>query len=286
MTRESVVAGAFYEDTFDKLTKQIEECFASKLGPGDLPTKRDENKSLRAVVVPHAGYAYSGACAAWAYKKIGESKFSDTYIIIGPNHRDTGSAISIEDWKTPLGIVRNDKDLTRIISEKTKISIDDSKHASEHSIEVQLPFLQFVSKDRLTDLRIVPITLSHDIKISEFANNLREAIDESKKEVMIILSTDFTHYGRNYGYIPFELDAQQKIKELDTKTISFIKENDVKGLINHLEETQSTVCGQIPVIVLMQTLKEYKTNLEMYYTSYEVSGDKKNSVSYASITFK
>lgn len=285
MTRQASVAGSFYEADFNKLEQQIKDCFYSELGPGDLPTRRTENK-IKAVIVPHAGYAYSGPCAAWAYKRIAESKFPDTYILIGPNHQGKGSSISIEDWKTPIGLIKNNKDLTREISEKTGIPINESNHASEHSIEVQLPFLQFASKDNLKNLKIIPITLSHDIKITEFANNLAKTINEFNKEVVLIISSDFTHYGRNYGYIPFEEEPQKKIKEMDLKAIKAIKNNDLKGFLDHIEETQSTICGQIPIIVLMQTLKEYLAKLEMYYTSTQISDDLKNSVSYASITFK
>lgn len=285
MARQPTVAGTFYEEDFQKLEEQLKESFYSKLGPGDLPTKRTNNK-IKAVIVPHAGYHYSGAAAAWAYKKIGESEFPDTYIILGPNHQGTGSAISLEDWKTPLGFVKTDKDLARSIQENTGIPINESSHKGEHSIEVQLPFLQFVSKDNLDKLRIVPITISQDIKITEFANNLRKTTNESKKKTVIIVSSDFTHYGRNYGYIPFEEDPQSKIKEMDTKAIKYIKSNDVKSLLDHIEETQSTICGQIPIIILMQVLKEYAAELEIYYSSAEISGNEKNSVGYAAITFK
>lgn len=281
MTREPCVAGKFYEEDFQKLEVQIKDCFYSDLGPGDLPIKRS-NEKIRAVIVPHAGYDYSGPCATWAYKIIGESKFSDTYILIGPNHHDNVSSISFEDWKTPFGIVKTNKDLARKISEETGLKIGTTLQKDEHSNEVQLPFLQFVSKDRLKDLKIVSIMLSKDIKITEFANNLRKSIADET----LIVSSDFTHYGRSYGYIPFEIDAQKNIKDMDLKSINFIKNNDLPGFIDYLEETQSTICGKIPIIVLMQTLKDYNASLEMFYTSTEISKDIKNSVSYASVIFK
>ena len=286
MTRQPAVSGSFYEDDFNKLEEQIKKSFFSELGPGELQLKRNDKKKIRAVIVPHAGYIYSGSCAAWAYKEIAESKFPDTYILIGPNHQGTDSSLSIEDWKTPFGLIKNDKELTRKINEQTRLQVKDSCHENEHSIEVQLPFLQFASKDNLKNLRIVPITISHDIKITEFANNLRKAIKESNKEIVIIISSDFTHFGSNYKYVPFESEPQKRIKEMDLKAIDYIKNNDLKSFLDHIEETQSTICGQIPIIILIQTLKEYAAKLEMYYSSAEISGNEKNSVSYASITFK
>ncbi|PLW79435.1 AmmeMemoRadiSam system protein B [Candidatus Woesearchaeota archaeon] len=284
MARQPIQAGRFYKEDFAKLETELKECFTGKLGPGDLPANRDESKKIRAIIAPHAGYVYSGQCAAWAYQAIAESHFPKTYILLGPNHQGTGSSLSLEDWKTPFGIIKNNKDLTRKIHETTGLKIDESCHNNEHSIEVQLPFLQFISKDKMKELQIVPITISEDLKITEFANNLKKILED--EDAVIIVSSDFTHYGRAYGYIPFEGEPQKRIKEMDKKSIEYIKNNQLKELLDHIDETQSTICGIIPIIILMQTLKEYKATLEMFYTSAEISGDVKNSVSYASIIFK
>ena len=115
MVREPSVSGQFYESSFDSLNKQIENCFHDKRGPGDLPVEKRSDQRISAVIVPHAGYMFSGACAAWAHKEIAESNFPDAFILLGPNHFGTGSGLSIGDWRTPLGLVKTHKDLIRVI---------------------------------------------------------------------------------------------------------------------------------------------------------------------------
>ena len=156
MARQPAVANAFYPGTFMDLDKQINDSFKEKLGPGDLPASRKE-KTMHGIIVPHAGYTFSGECAAWAYMEIAEHTMPDTYIIIGPNHREHKSGISIEDWKTPLGLIKTDKQLAIALKEQTDLDINETIHMPEHSIEVQLPFLQSMSKDRLHELQILPI---------------------------------------------------------------------------------------------------------------------------------
>ena len=172
MARETAVAGQFYDSDFMKLDKQINDCYTSKFGPGDLPVKRTDKKIVRAVIVPHAGYFFSGACAAWAHKEIAESRFPHDFIILGPNNYSGKSALSAEDWKTPFGVVRTDKELVRQIKEATKIGIGEEAHMHEHSLEVQLPFLQFSNKDKMPNLRIVPIVLGYDMPFIEFGKKL------------------------------------------------------------------------------------------------------------------
>ncbi|NTV24285.1 MAG: AmmeMemoRadiSam system protein B, partial [Nanoarchaeota archaeon] len=102
MVRQPAVKGMFYEADEKKLRLEIESCFISKFGPGDLPGKRGSERII-GVLVPHAGYTYSGPCAAWAYKVIAETRLPEAYIILGTDHRGKGSAISIDSWETPLG---------------------------------------------------------------------------------------------------------------------------------------------------------------------------------------
>lgn len=288
MARQSKFSGSFYQAEFDELNKQIEECFLSKLGPGDLPISKREGK-LKAIISPHAGYMYSGPCAAHCYKEIAESKFSDVYMIIGPNHQGLKSSVSLEDFKTPLGFVKNHKDLSMKISDECGIKIDERSHLDEHSLEVQVPFLQYVSKENLERLRIVPITISQDIDIVDFSRKLKKVIcdfEKNKKNCTIIISSDFTHYGRNFGYIPFSSDIQRRIKEMDLKIIDMIKKKDMNNFLKVMDETNATICGELPIMILMNLFDDYKAKLLIYYTSYEITGDEKNSVSYAAMSFK
>jgi len=286
MARQAAFKGQFYEADFGKLDKQIHESFLSEKGPGELPVSKRQGK-IQAVISPHAGYMFSGPCAAWAYKALGEAEFADVYVILGVDHSGYGkTCYSTEGFETPFGLVRVDLDFAKLVSEKCGITSDPEGHAFEHSIEVQLPFLQFVSKDRLNELKILPIIVSSDIDYKELGLGLKEAIMDSKKNICIIVSSDFTHYGRNYHFIPFSTDVQKRLYDLDEGAIGFIKRVDAKGLVNYIADTGATICGVLGIAVLLCAIKSSKIRLLQYYTSGDIAGDYKNSVGYASILFE
>ncbi len=282
MTRKSVVAGSFYESDPEKLKQQIKECFLSKFGPGKLPEEQTKGR-IKAVIVPHAGYYFSGGCAAHAYKKITESKSPDTFILIGPNHRSYGSGLSFVDWETPLGIVKTNKELVTELTEKTSLNVDKNCHEKEHSLEVQLPFLQFLGMKK----EIVAISLGQDINLIQLGNELFEAL--KNKNVVYIISSDFTHYGFNYGYVPFTDNVKENLNKLDKKAIDLILNFDIEGFKEYLDKTKITICGAVPILVLLTIMNNYKektSELLKYYTSTDVLGDYRNSVSYASILMR
>jgi hypothetical protein len=291
MTRKAVFAGQFYERNEQELDKQIRECFEDKNGPGALPLSKRSGK-IQAIITPHAGYQYSGPCAAWAYKAIAESEFADIYIIIGPNHSGSGNAISMQGYETPFGIVRVDQEFAKSLLEKNdELKIDEEAHAGEHSIEVQIPFLQFATKDSIENvhgngLKIVPIII-HEIDYIKLGLDLKETILECGKKVVIIISSDFTHYGHGYHYVPFSTDVKKKLYEMDGKFIEFIKNLNADAFLEYIDETQGTVCGAFPIAVLLKTLKHAKVELLQYYTSADLDEESsyKNSVSYAAILF-
>ncbi len=285
MARDPIAAGTFYEDDLDSLEKQIIGCFTHKLGPGDLPLST-RKKRIKAAIIPHAGYNYSGPCAAWAYKEIAESEFPGLFIILGPAHTGHGSSISIEDWKTPFGIVKVDKDFAIRLKENSELEINEDTHSGEHSIEVQLPFLQYTSKDKLSELKILPIALTNDINYKKFAKDLRKTIVDEKKEAIIIVSSDFTHYGPAYGYLPFSLNTKARLEEQFKQAFEKIKNLDSKGFSDFVNKTGDTICGFIPILVLLETLENTKAENLLYYSSGELTGSYKNSVSYASIIFR
>ena len=287
MNRKPVVSGMFYESTFDKLDKQIISCFNHKLGPGDLPIKRT-NKKILGIISPHAGYPFSGPCAAWAYKEIAESKFPKTYVIISPNHTGFGAEFStylFADWETPLGIVKVDKDLgNKLIKNFPDLRNEAEAHLHEHSIETQLPFLQFVSKDNLKKLKFLPICIKSDNynKLKDLAKVLSEFED-----IVIICSSDLTHYGPNYNFTPFLNSKKENLHKLDAKYIEYIKELNSKDFFE--SSKKSTICGKSPIVVAIEFAKEKgskKTILLNYYTSGDISNDYTNAVGYASIVFK
>jgi len=154
MARQPVFAGQFYYGEKKALKEQIEECFMSRFGPGSLP-EDVRTKVIKGMIAPHAGYVFSGPCAAFAYKEIAEAQEPDLYIVLGTSHSGSDSCISAEDWETPLGIAKNDKEFGKSLVDNSKIVVDEEAHNMEHSIEVQIPFLQFVNPKK--DFRFLPL---------------------------------------------------------------------------------------------------------------------------------
>ena len=242
---------------------------------------------LKAIISPHAGYAYSGPCAAWCYRELAESKLPDTFIILGVDHSGYGrTALSMDSWETPLGMMRIDNELASELVKKAHIPDDDLAHSQEHSIEVQLPFLQFVNKQEFERLRFIPITISNDRDIKQLALDITECIMDLNRNVTFIVSSDMTHYGRNYRFLPFTSEVPKRLYELDAGAIKLIKALDGEGFMDYIEQTMATICGQLSIYLLLNLLKKSKGELLQYYTSGDITGDYKNSVGYAAIVFK
>ncbi len=285
MIRSEAIAGIFYEKDKNRLSKQIEECFLHKLGPGIIGNKINKD-FVSAIISPHAGYAYSGMAAAFGFKEISESKTADLYLFLGPDHHGDGSSISLDDWKTPLGTLKTDKAFAKELSKKTGLFADENVQLEEHSIEVELPFLQFAQKENASKIRICAVMISNDIDVEDFSRKLKRILSEQKKKITIIVSSDFTHYGSGYGYLPFTSEVDKNLERLDRKAIDFILKKDAKGFQEHIQNTGDTICGYLPIYILLNILDEEKGILLKYYRSSKISGDNSNSVSYASIMFK
>ncbi|MFH1174090.1 MAG: AmmeMemoRadiSam system protein B [archaeon] len=288
MTRKAAFAGIFYEAQEQALTKQITDCFTDNRGPGDLPLKRGK-KEIHAIIAPAASYSFAGPCAAWAYKEIAEATFSDVYIIIGPQHANKTNAVSLVGYETPLGMVRVDQTLANALLGKNKdLVVDEQVHAEEHCIELQIPFLQFATQDKMHELKILPILLSTNVNAKQLALDLKEVLVEQNKKATFIVCSDFTHYGRKYHYVPFSQDIKKNIYDMDRDAIAFIKKQDVKGFFSLIKEKFLTIDGYVPIIVLLLALKKVSARLEQYYTSADVTNDERylESVSYAAIIFE
>lgn len=282
MIRKPVVAGMFYESDKELLKKQIEGCFYSRFGPGDLP-KDKPDKQILGIISPHAGYIYSGMCAAHGYKELAECRKPDVFILLGLSHQGYGSCVSLEDWETPLGIAKNDKEFGKELMTNTGLKQDENAHSQEHSIEVQIPFLQYIFKE---NLKILPIIISKDRNYEQLAKQIVRTIKDSKKEVCIIASSDFTHYGINYGYVPFRDNVKRNIYDLDNNAIKQIKSMDAYKFLNYADETGATICGKYPVALLIELcrlMNKGKVKLLKYYTSADIINDYSSAVGYASI---
>ncbi|MGC8661418.1 MAG: AmmeMemoRadiSam system protein B [Nitrososphaeria archaeon] len=275
-TRHAAVAGYFYPSNPDELNESIKGSFLSRFGPGKLPPSEHGADAL-GYMVPHAGIEYSGPVAAHAYYEISALNESPTFIILGPNHYGIGSPIAVpqsDQWETPLGVVEIDELLKRdIIMESTMIDVDDSAHWREHSIEVQVPFLQYIMKE----FKILPITMSYmEMGAAiDVAETIYRAIKGRK--IIVIASSDMTHY-----------ESQASVREKDGEAINAITSLDISGLYRAISHSNITMCGYGPVAVLMHLSKlmgYLQVNLLKHSDSGEITGDKSSVVGYASIGF-
>ncbi len=273
--REPIVAGSFYDGTPEGLRGQIEWCYRHRLGPGDVPTVNNEgSREIVALVIPHAGYIASGPVAAHAYKELAADGVFDTAIILGPNHTGYGSPVSLwpeNDWKTPLGKLKIDKEIAHSLLGGV-IKADEGAHMYEHSIEVQLPWLQYLYRE----VKIVPIAmLAQDIAT---AREVGKAISKAGNNTIIIASSDFTHY-----------EPQAVAVEKDGSMIEAIVDLDEQELYRRRSSLDCTMCGYGPVAAAIVAAKEMGAkgaSLLKYGTSGDAIGDYSSVVGYGSIVIK
>ncbi|WP_230740326.1 MEMO1 family protein [Methanooceanicella nereidis] len=259
--RRPAVAGQFYPGNENDLRELIK-----KLAPEHTPSKIP----ALGVVAPHAGYIYSGRVAAEVYASIEEAP---TFVILGPNHYMYGSAVALstQEWMTPLGNVQVDEDFIDCLPIGI-IDKDELAHRSEHSIEVQIPFLQYFFKD----FKIVPIALGlqdYDT-IKELAGELVKAIEKYDERVVIIASSDFTHYE--------DVDVAHR---KDRALIKTIEQLDVPAFYDELYRINASTCGYGPIGAMMMACRERGAKygkLLRYATSGDVTGDRQ-VVGYAGI---
>jgi hypothetical protein len=241
--RPPAVAGQFYAADGKELALQIEECFRDRRGPGELPPPhRSAHRSLEAAVVPHAGYPYSGPIAAHVYARIAAEKAPGTVLLLGVDHHgmSRGAALSDQSWLTPLGPTEVDHDLVRALRHGP-IEVDEAAHAQEHSIEVQLPFLEYVlPKPRFVALEVAfgPFTF-----LEEVARVVRDAVRD--RDVLLVASTDFSHY------VPV-----RTADRLDHLAIGAILERDPRKLYDTVVENDISMCGIAPTTVLLAATRD------------------------------
>lgn len=267
MIRAPVVAGQFYSGSKEALLKEI----------AGLGSNNSMQEDAIGVVCPHAGYVYSGEIAI---NVLGSIKPKERYIILGPNHTGLGAYFSLSTarcWKTPLGDVEVDKELSDRIRKNSKyIKNDDLAHSHEHSIEVQLPFLQYLNKS----FKFVPIVISYadSDAYREVGLGIARSVKDLglEKKVTIIASSDMTHY-----------ESQESARKKDRAAIEAMLKLDEKELFEKVTSMGITMCGYAPAIITMVASKELgakKARLVRYATSGDASGDYSSVVGYAGIT--
>lgn len=282
---EPQVAGRFYPGNTDALKDQINSFFKN------VPKQANIGRPL-AIIAPHAGYQYSGQVAAFGYSAVKDHGLTRV-IIISPRHamgvggvkRYRGiSVLTAGNFKTPLGTIPIDRDACNHLINSSKLfGPYEDAYKGEHSLETQLPFLQMA----LGNFTVVPIMvgLLMDDDYNQVSNAIRPLMDD---KTLVVVSSDFTHYGEAYGYVPFKNDKniEKNIRSLDYGAFEKILSKDFDGLKLYKKETGLNACGIIPVALLLKLLPEDATGeILNYNTSGHQSSNFSYSVSYASILF-
>lgn len=271
--REPAVGGMFYPGDSATLRKDV----ANYLESADIGAPPSD---IRAVISPHAGYMYSGPVAACGYKAVSSQTF-DTVIVIAPSHRAYFQGIAVWDegaFRTPLGDIPIDAaSAAGLTLSGGPFRVDRDVHTGEHSLEVQLPFLQYIYKD----FQLLPLLVgaADEGMYEEAASVLERVICASGRRFLIIASTDLSHY---YPY-----DAAVKI---DSVTIEHLRNFDIAGMVRDTRTEKAQACGAGPLITTMMTaakLGAHSSSILKYATSGDVSGDRSGVVGYVSaVLFK
>lgn len=262
--RSPAVAGRFYPDDAKSLRKSVLEL------SGILPAQK---KKVLAAVSPHAGYVYSGGVAG---ETIAQINVPETVVLLGPNHTGKGQAVGVSTatWKMPMGSVPVDRDFVQdLLTETDYIEEDELAHRYEHSLEVQLPFLQI----QQPNLSIIPIAISHISyqALEEIGLALATVIKSSGKEVLILASSDMTHYEPRAAASKKDHYVLKKLADMDPVTL-------YRSVTGH----RISMCGIMPVTVALIAALELgatKTELIRYTDSGEIAGDTDQVVGYAGV---
>jgi MEMO1 family protein len=254
-------AGSFYPETDHELRGQINTFFTQV-------RNRQAIKGIRAIIAPHAGYMYSGIVAASVYKPLIGAKRINRIIMLGPSHFvgfNYAGLTGFTSWETPLGQIQVDQEFNSKLTDNRHFKINDQAHEREHSLEVQIPFIQTIFG---SNVKIVPIVLGQNTNFAKIAKRLSELLDG---RTLIITSSDLSHYF-----------TQVQANGIDHSTIDFILSRNSKDIQN-----EADACGLEGILVLNEIakLKGWKPQLIDYKTSGDITDDKSSVVGYAGIIY-
>ncbi len=260
--RYPAVAGQFYPSDAEELTKTINGLYTGPLGPGQLPYNFSGEKSVLGVVAPHAGYMFSGQIAAHSYLELSRGARPDTVVIIGPNHTGMGSPLSVthHDYLTPLGPANTDREMVEAMLEyEGAIADDAAAHRYEHSVEVQVPFVQSID----ADVKIVPVVMmaQRPEAAKALAGAIYAAARDLNRRTAVVASSDFSHY------VPPAV-ARKK----DMMAVEKIEEMDANGLYSTVRRYGISMCGYGPVMTLLEFARMSGGN-RAELLKYATSGD-------------
>ncbi|MFP4522967.1 MAG: AmmeMemoRadiSam system protein B [Candidatus Woesearchaeota archaeon] len=269
------------------LQKQIEDLFIGDRGPGALPVKNVTNTPLQALIVAHASYEVAGPCMAWAYNELAQQHVKEPlYVLIGCAQNSTGAGTTLQTFQLPMGEVRPDQEFLKALVAKEHIAINDELHAQESLLEVQIPFIQYVHGEEKKHIKIAPLLVTPQTNLKELALDIKETLIEQNKQATFIVVNNFTQYGREFKYVPFTEDVPKHILDIDSQLFSSLKNFDHEEFTRVLQKTLVPISSQSAVDMLFSLISPQQVLVEQAYLSGDVTGDYKNTVSFASIVFK
>ncbi|MFB6489844.1 MAG: AmmeMemoRadiSam system protein B [Thermoproteus sp. AZ2] len=275
--RRPAVAGYFYEAGKEDLINRIRWAIGHEIGPRSEALAPEGSRALGAVV-PHAGYIYSGPVAAWAYAALKGYGRPDAVIIMGPNHYGIGAPVAVMKsgvWETPLGSVEVDSDLAEALASEYKELEDDFyAFSKEHSLEVQVPFLQYF----FGDVKIVPIALWRQTPsvARSLGATIARVLRNTPKRVYVLASSDLNHY-----------EPHEVTKKKDELALERIIRLDFDGFYDAISRFDVSACGVAPIAALIKAAAElgFRAKLLSHATSGDTSGNYDETVGYASVLF-
>lgn len=280
-TKVSTLAGRWYAGTAARLRSDVENLLAEGVPPAPPPGP------FLGVIVPHAGYVYSGRAAAAAYACVARTA-CERVVILAPSHYCwfRGVAVlEVDGFETPLGVVGVDPAGTAQLREAALVVDRPDAFEEEHALEIQLPFVQVA----LPAARVVA-ALVGEVTAAD-APALGAALAALADErTLFVVSSDFVHYGRRFDYLPFPsvgaAEVRDRLRALDMGAIQRVCDGDGPGFERYVAETAATICGRQPIrLFLAMPPTPHRGQLLTYYTSLDVTGDFEHVVSYASIAF-
>ncbi len=281
VTLGPAVAGRWYPASPSALAAEVDRLVAAAPAASDRISALPG--ALRAVIAPHAGYVYSGEIAARALAPFGGERF-DRVLLLGPSHyhRFQGAMIpEASHFATPLGAVPVDAAALASLRGRAGIGVSDLPFRPEHALESEIPFLQRLLAPGWKVVPVLVGTSCTEAEVSRIAEALAGLLDPG---TLVVVSSDFTHYGDAFGYVPFRDRVRERLEELDLGAAGKIEAGDAAGFDRYCDETGATICGRKSIAVLLRFPAAGRRGVLLGYdTSGRMTGDWSHTVSYAAL---
>jgi len=277
LIRKPVVAGRFYPEEKKELLKELKSSFDSVSSEFNKYIFKDDK--IFGGISPHAGYVFSGSAAASLYACIDKELLKDpVFIILGPDHTGLSRPLAVSDadyWETPLGKAKVSSYLKDKVKDIDHFELDEESHKHEHSIEVQIPFIQYIMDDREFEILPVGVSIHEKESLKNAAKSLKRLFDTvTERDVIFIISSDFSHYV-----------SKEKARTLDMPAIDNIKEMESDRLFDYVYKNNISICGISPILLFSYAFSDKVKGKLLKYTDSSAASPMDKVVAYASIIY-